>query len=236
MLGIATVIYILRVSRQRRIANQQLATQNTPDLPQVIAPDDLMAQVKQSHQQIVDILAQLNKLQQEIRVLRGQVAEQAHKKRQIVQRPSKPTARAQATDHTQAHHDQNILQQQQAYQNAYQLISHRQYSQAIVAMQALLHKYPNSVYAVNAHYWLGELYLISGNTKAARREFTTVIKQYPQSAKVADALLKIGLLDYDQGKWTAAKASLTKVNKEFPNSAAARLAQARLHKLTRAGH
>lgn len=245
-------------------SNQVMPAANQPaaTLPQVISPDDLATQVKQLRQQIagiaqLNLIPRLNKLQQEIRVLRGQLEVQGHKLQQLQKQsgshaaipvtisqqpasnpmpdaaPVNPTTKPQ-TSQTQS--DQLILQEQQAYQNAYQLIGNRQYSRAILAMQELLKKYPNSVYSVNAHYWLGELYLIAGNTTVSRREFTTVIEKYPQSVKVADALLKIGFLDYDQGKWIEAKTYLNKVVKKFPESVAARLAKTRLQKIARAGH
>jgi len=275
--------------------------ENNPsaDLPQVISPDNLTAEVKQLRQKVegisqMDLLSQINTLQQEIRVLRGQVEVQNHKLQQLQkqqrifsdafkqrsqnvvparqasarqasarqapakkipakqtpvqstrenlkpsQAQAKPTSVMKASNSrtkAQVEKSTELIKEQQAYQNAYQLISDRKYSQAITAMQTLLKQYPKSNYVVNAHYWLGELYLIAGDTGKSRAEFVTVVNKYPDSSKVADALLKIGYLDYDQSKWAEAKAYLAKVTKKFPNSSSARLAKARLQKIAKLGY
>lgn len=119
----------------------------------------------------------------------------------------------------------------QVYANAFNYIKQKQYSPAISGLQDYLRQYPNGQYAASAHYWLGELNLISGNTKQSTQEFNTIIQTYPNSDKVPDALLKLGNLSFDQGRYDTAKAYWQKLTRNYPNTAAARIADLRLNQL-----
>ena len=52
-----------------------------------------------------------------------------------------------------------------AYHKAYALVEQRHYTAAMTALQSFLKQYPDSKYQPNAHYWLGELYGLSGQKK-----------------------------------------------------------------------
>ncbi len=130
----------------------------------------------------------------------------------------------------------NANKERAAYHQAYQLINQRQYSNAVASMQAFLSQYPNSQYTPNAHYWLGELYLIQGLNDKALGEFATVVKQYPGSPKTSDAMLKVGYIYFDQKDWTQARAELNKVIATYPNTTSAQLATARLQQIKRSGN
>jgi len=123
-----------------------------------------------------------------------------------------------------------------AYHKAYAFVEKRQYTQATTALQSFLSQYPDSKFIPNAHYWLGELYGLSGQSKLAIVEFNTVAQQFPQHTKAADALLKMGYLYYDQAQWADAQQVLKRVVSQFPNTSAAQLATQRLTQLGREGH
>ncbi len=117
------------------------------------------------------------------------------------------------------------------YQTAYNLLRDRQYVQAKKSMITYLKDYPDGKYAVNAHYWLGELSLITGDNKMAAEQFNAVIAQFPSSGKVPDAMLKIGMIYLENGNQQAAKTQFEKIVTVFPDSAPASLAQKRLQTL-----
>ena len=48
----------------------------------------------------------------------------------------------------------------EAYRAAYALVRGQQFDQAVQAFNQFLQNYPDGRYAPNAHYWLGELYLV----------------------------------------------------------------------------
>jgi tol-pal system protein YbgF len=121
--------------------------------------------------------------------------------------------------------------EQAAYEKAYMFLRAKEYPQAKYAMQTFLKQYPEGQYASNAHYWLAELSLLTGDGVLAAKEFETVIKKYPASPKVSDAMLKIGILHLEKGDKKMAKQQFEQVVTAFPNSASAGIAKKRLQAL-----
>jgi tol-pal system protein YbgF len=122
---------------------------------------------------------------------------------------------------------------EQTYIAAYELIKRKQYNQAISGMEAFVTTYPESPYAANANYWLGEMHLMQGHVDQALRAFNTVVQRFPKSNKAPGALLKIGFAHYDKGEWIPAREALTKVKTLYPDTALAQLAADRLQTMDR---
>jgi tol-pal system protein YbgF len=120
------------------------------------------------------------------------------------------------------------MEEQQSYDAAYDKVKSGNYSEAIVNLKKFLGRYPSGVYAPNAHYWLGQMYLLKGDGRNAAKEFDGLIKQYPQTPKIKDAKLKLGFAYLLQNKNAQAKAQFKKVIAEYPDSSTAKLARARL--------
>lgn len=116
----------------------------------------------------------------------------------------------------------------QSYEAAFNLLNKKDYDKATTGFKAFIQDYPNSPYAVNAHYWLGEIYYLKDKPDLANKEFQIIVTNYPDNAKVADALLKMALIAMDSGNYAKAKANLLKVQKQFPGSTAAKIAALRL--------
>ena len=125
--------------------------------------------------------------------------------------------------------------ERRAYETAFNLLKEGRYPQSIEALQRFLESYPQSSYADNAQYWLGEANYVSRQYKTAAAEFEQVIERYPNSSKVADAMLKLGFTRYELKEWDAARATLQQVVSKFPNSTAARLAETRLQRMRQEG-
>lgn len=130
----------------------------------------------------------------------------------------------------------NVAEEQQIYQNAYNLIKAKKYEEAVTALQDMLQKYPSGQFASNAHYWLGELYGLMGKNDDALSQFAIVVQRYPDSPRVSDAQLKIGLLFATQTKWSEARAAFKKVISRYPGTASSRLASEQLKQIKDAGH
>lgn len=117
----------------------------------------------------------------------------------------------------------------EAYQAAYALVRSQQFNQAVTAFQQFLQDYPSGRFTPNAHYWLGELYLVTSppDTEAARQSFMLLLDMYPTDSKVPDALFKLGRIHYTKGNRERAREFLDRVINEFgsTNSAAVKLAQ-----------
>lgn len=117
--------------------------------------------------------------------------------------------------------------EQAAYQYAYGLVKAREFSQAVTAFGDFLGEYPFGRYAPNAHYWLGELYLVLDppDPELARQNFKLLLDQYPTNPKVPDALYKLGRVQHLKGNRERAREYLDRVIRDYPDHPAARLAQ-----------
>lgn len=130
----------------------------------------------------------------------------------------------------------DVDEEQQIYQSAYNLIKTKKYADAVVVLQQMLNKYPKGQFASNAHYWLGELFGLQGNTDKALEQFSVIIKNYPKSPRISDAQLKVGLILASQLKWSEAKGELKKVIRQYPGTSSAKIAMEQLKQIKQAGH
>ena len=116
-----------------------------------------------------------------------------------------------------------------AYSAAYALVQGRKFDQAIPAFQQFLKRYPDGEYAANAHYWLGELYLVKQppDLEASRQSFAMLLSQYPDNSKAADALYKLGKVQFLKGNREKAREYLDLVIKQYAgtNNAVVKLAK-----------
>jgi tol-pal system protein YbgF len=114
-----------------------------------------------------------------------------------------------------------------AYRAAYALVRGQEFDAAVSAFRSFLQEYPAGRYAPNAHYWLGELYLVLDppDPEASRQAFMLLLTQYPDNAKIPDALYKLGRVHFMKGSRDKSREFLQRVLREYPDSSAARLAQ-----------
>jgi len=120
-----------------------------------------------------------------------------------------------------------------SYHSAFTLITNKQYTAAISALNDYLRKYPSGQFASNAHYWLGELYIIAGDNDNAIEQFNLVVNNYGDSCKAADALLKLAEMAFNNTRFDQAKEYWQTIIKKYPNCSAARVATVQLQKLQR---
>ena len=114
-----------------------------------------------------------------------------------------------------------------AYRAAYDLVRLKQFDNAVVAFEGFLAEFPFGRYAPNAHYWMGELYLVitPPDPELARQNFKLLLDQYPADAKVPDALYKLGRVQFIKGNRRRSREYLDEVIREYPSHAAAQLAR-----------
>jgi len=126
--------------------------------------------------------------------------------------------------------------EKEAYQAAFDTLKEGRYKEAKVELQAFLDQYPQSSFAGNAQYWLGEAHYVTRNFEQGIIEFQRVINGYPSSNKVPDAMLKLGYTHYELKQYPQAKTVLQDLRTRFPNETAARLAAKRLDRIRKEGH
>jgi len=117
------------------------------------------------------------------------------------------------------------------YDAAFDLIKQKDFDKASQAFNAFLRKYPNSQYAGNAQYWLGEVNLAKGDLPAASQAFAQVSQKYPKHSKVPDSLYKLADVERRMGHTDKVKGILQQVITQYPGTSAAQLAQRDLQKL-----
>ncbi len=117
--------------------------------------------------------------------------------------------------------------EEQAYQAAYELVRARRFPEATSAFNEFVAQYPRGEYTGNAHYWLGELYLLEGDGASAKRNFETLLNDFADNRKVPDAMFKLGRIYHQEGDTARAKELLQRVVSDYSgtDSSAPRLAR-----------
>lgn len=114
------------------------------------------------------------------------------------------------------------------YDTAFDLVKNKDFDKASQAFAAFLRKYPNSQYAANAQYWLGEVSLAKGDLKGAGQAFAAVAQNYPKHSKVPDSLYKMSDVESRLGNVDKAQSILKQIISQYPDSSAAQLARRQL--------
>ena len=126
----------------------------------------------------------------------------------------------------------NPADEQISYLAAYELIKGKEFDKAVMAMNSFINQYPRGGYTANAHYWLGELYLVKKAYPDAIQQFQTVLKAFPSSSKTSDCSLKIGYALAASGQKRSARQQLQEVIRDYPDTHAAELAATKLETLS----
>ena len=117
------------------------------------------------------------------------------------------------------------------YRDAFSLLKAGQYEESIAAFNEFLQLYPNSRYADNAQYWLGETHYVKREFEPAVVEYRKLIETYPASKKQSHAMLKIGYSHHELGQLDQARAVLEDLRNRYAGTTAARLAEERIQRM-----
>lgn len=197
--------------------------------------------------------SKMERIQQELQQLQGQVEVQNHELGQLkdqvrnfyqdldgritkiqpdtVEKTNTNLKTKTITKESEPDASANNSKELQSYEAAFNLLNKKDYDKAITGFKTFIQEYPSSSYVVNAHYWLGEIYYLKDKPDLANKEFQIIVTNYPDNQKVADAMLKVALMAMDAGNYAKAKANLTKVQKQFPGTTAAKIATLRLKEI-----
>jgi tol-pal system protein YbgF len=118
-----------------------------------------------------------------------------------------------------------------AYERATALFQSGDYAAAATALQDFVRRHPDSAYAANAQYWLGNAWYALGDYKKAIAAQQVLITTYADSAKVPDAMLNIGSSHALLKDSKNARKALQQLVSTYPESSAARTARDRLKSL-----
>ena len=199
----------------------------------------------------VNIQRQLDDLQTQVNELRGVTELHTHQLSQVLERQRelyqelerrvskalKPTTNVPSTIAVDpsivSKSYSNDLTENEAYDKALNLVlKDKRYEQAIPAFRSFNETYPQSTYAPNARYWLGQLLFNKGELAQAEQEFSVVVERFTDSNKRPDALLKLAMVAQQQNNAEKAIQLYRQLINEYPNSTSAQLAKPRLENLT----
>lgn len=117
------------------------------------------------------------------------------------------------------------------YEEAWKLLERKDYKAAIARFKEFIKKHPQSEYADNAQYWIGESYYASREFDQAILEFDAVRRKYPKGDKVPAALLKQGFAFAELGDKVDARLILQELIDRYPQSQEAAKAKQKLKAL-----
>jgi tol-pal system protein YbgF len=118
--------------------------------------------------------------------------------------------------------------EKQSYDTAMELFKSGDYKAAANALQDFVRRYPDSAYAANAQYWLGNTYYAQRDYKNAIAAQEAVVSNYGNSNKVPDALLNIASNYIELKDNKKAKKILQQLVSKYPDTSAAETAKSRL--------
>lgn len=249
-MSLAAIAHIVIAAEPAPIIDisQNKSSSKSSSLQQRVA--NLERQVEARNRAQVNVQRQLDDLQNEVNELRGVTELHTHQLSQILERQRelyqeldrrvsqalKPAsavpAAIEAPAGTVQSNYSNNLTENESYDRAVNLVlKEKRYDQAIPAFQAFNQQFPNSSYAANAHYWLGQLLFNKNDLAKAKVEFDVVVTQHVSSSKRSDAMLKLATVEQKQNNNSRAISLYQQLIKEYPDSSAAKLAQPRLDSL-----
>lgn len=184
----------------------------------------------------LDMINQHEQTMQEIARLRGQIEVLANdvataQKRQkdfyadLDARIAKLEPRQVNIDGKEAEVDANEVK---SYDAAMKLFTAGDYKAAASALAEFVRRHPDSSYASNAQYWMGNSFYAQHDYKNAIAAQEVVASTYKDSAKAPDAMLNIASSYTELKDKKSAKKALQQLVAKYPDSSAAAAAKDRL--------
>lgn len=181
------------------------------------------------HEQTMQELA---RLRGQIEVLANEIAKAQNSQKQLYADLDARIKKLEPREETIDGQTAEVLPaEKSAYEAATSLFQSGDYKAAASALQDFVKRYPDSAYASNAQYWLGNAYYALGDYKKAIAAQEVLTSTYSASPKVPDAMLNIAssyaLLKDNKN----AKKALQQLVSKYPSSSAAQTARDRLASL-----
>ncbi len=211
---------------------------------------------KGSQSALADLLARTQRLEQEVRDLRGELDTKTHALQtqqqaltaQLANLTSATTSTsstaitassaafinsaaviASAASNTSAPTIQGLGQSD--YQQAFDLLRQGRYGSAVTGLQGFIQRHPQSSLVPDAYYWLGQAQYVLGQNDAALKSLDTVQTRFSQSSKAPEAMLRMAEIYQAIGQSGKARVVLDKIIKRYPSTPSAQKAEAQLQAL-----
>ena len=187
---------------------------------------------------MLDVISQHDQTQQQIAILRGQIEVLANDLANAQKRQkdlyTDLDGRLRKLEPVQVNIDGKEAAvgqtEQTAYDSALKIFQAGDYKTAATALDGFVKQYPQSGYAANAQYWLGNAFYALRDCKSAIAAQQLVVKNYPDSPKAADAMLNMASCYSELKDKARAQKTLQTLVATYPDSSAAQTAKDRLPK------
>ena len=120
---------------------------------------------------------------------------------------------------------------EEIFNTAYADFTKGNYPLAILGFQEYLERFPDSAFADDALYWVGESYYSQGKYDDAIEAFGELTQRYPQGDKAPGAHLKRGFALLEINQTAQGVMQLNALMETYPHTDEARLARERLRSL-----
>lgn len=197
----------------------------------------LEAAAEQQTKSLLDLLGQIEALNEEIRKLRGQNEELVHGLQDAEKRekdfyvdldtrlrrfePTDGTAPTGGAAAAAPADPDDPAAENRAFEAAYGLFKGGSHENAAAAFQEFLKKYPGSVHAPNASYWLGNAQFMLKDYKNALGTYQGLLKAFPGTPRAAEVLFSIAGCQQELKQDAAAQKTLKQLVAKYPDSEAA---------------
>ena len=118
-----------------------------------------------------------------------------------------------------------LLSEQELFENTKPLIGNRQFDLAIPQLESLITRFPDGDNTANYYYWLGQVYAANTDFEKARQAFAQVIGYFPEHSRVPEATYHLGRVYHTLGDCERAADLLQQVVDEYPDKSVANLAE-----------
>jgi tol-pal system protein YbgF len=187
--------------------------------------NELADQVRIQDNQARDARAQLKQLEETVSELRK--SQDELRERVLLMAQQKATPKIEVVNQEPALKGRDTGPPAE-YVRAFGLYSANNFADAITAFETFMHNNPQSDFAANALYWIGECHYSLSDLPRAKEIFLRVSGSYPNSSKAPDAMLKLGYTLAAMKEKGKANAIFENLIKSYPSSPAAAKARERL--------
>ena len=184
--------------------------------------DTMSDEVRALKDALTDLSSRLERMDAKMTDLKNQM--------QIIQNPPAAPGAA-GTPTTPAGGPPPGMSADKSYTDAVRDLQSGNIDLATQEFQQYLTYFPNTEYAVNAQYYLGQIAYDKGDYAGAVTAFDTVLERYPQNPKTATARLMKGMALLRSGQRNKAVQEFHALIQSFPRTEEARKAQQQLHAL-----
>ncbi len=123
------------------------------------------------------------------------------------------------------------LNEQDAYDSAFDALKLSRYEEAIEQFQKLIATWPESELADDSLYWMSEANYVNREFEGALNGFRSLIDRFPSSSRAPEAMLKIGYIQYDIGAYDQAAKTFEEILARFPGHQITVPAEIRLRRI-----